>query len=98
MRNTVEYLRNREWSMGNGQCPECCGHPLEWIGHPCCSGAYLEKLGHTDECPWAKMLEEVGEKVLRQGSIFPECWRGKPPYRGAVITDAPITPQGRDCG
>ena len=21
----LEYLRKREWSMGHGQCPDCCG-------------------------------------------------------------------------
>lgn len=25
MNKTIEYLRKKEWSMGNGQCPDCCG-------------------------------------------------------------------------
>jgi len=32
---TLEYLLKREWSMGNGQCPNCCGVPEGWLGHPC---------------------------------------------------------------
>ena len=80
--SAVEYLRAREWSMGNGQCPDCCGAPLEWIGHPCHVGEHgLSTLGHAAGCGLADSLEELGEKVFRQGTIFAECWRGKPPQR-----------------
>ena len=76
MGDTVEFLRRREWSMGNGQCPECHGAPLEWVGHPCYAGQDgPSKFGHTAECPWAQMLEDAGERVLRQDTLFPECWQ-----------------------
>lgn len=32
MSKIIEYFRNREWSMGNGQCDDCEGHkPGTWL-------------------------------------------------------------------
>lgn len=61
----LEYLKEREWSMGNGQCPDCCGCPADWLGHP----LYLtgEKLGHKKDCKIAIALVELGEKPLFKG-------------------------------
>lgn len=58
----VKYLRDKEWSMGHGQCPECCGgQPDKWFPHPCYDSKDEE--GHQPDCKLAKSLEDVGEKV-----------------------------------
>ena len=65
MNPALEYLRKREWSMGNGQCPDCCGVSQSWLGHP----AYLtaEKLGHKADCQLAAALKSEGADVLYVG-------------------------------
>ncbi len=52
------YLRSREWSMGNGQCPECQGLKpgRTWLGHP--SVPTPDYLGHELKCRLAAGLEE----------------------------------------
>jgi hypothetical protein len=67
MREAAKYLRNREWSMGNGQCPECCGVPEGWYGHP----LYMapNSIGHKSECVLAAALRELGETPLMQGDF-----------------------------
>jgi hypothetical protein len=64
---TIQYLKKREWSMGNGQCQECCGVPASWHGHPC----YLttENIGHELDCPLAMLLKELGENPLMKGDF-----------------------------
>ena len=59
---TIQWLRKDEWTMGNGQCPDCCGcKPGGWVGHPCVPTSDYE--GHEKGCPRAESLEELGEKV-----------------------------------
>lgn len=65
MNDTIQYLKNREWSMGNGQCPECCGCPESWLGHPCHLDS--KSLGHKKDCILAKMMEEHGLSPLYIG-------------------------------
>lgn len=57
-----DYLLAMEWSMGNGQCPECCGVPADWLGHPCYKNA--DSLGHEKDCKLAAALVDVGEEPL----------------------------------
>ena len=64
----VEYLRKREWSMGNGQCPDCCGVPESWHGHPCHLTAAT--IGHSQDCPLADALRHAGEKPLMKGEFI----------------------------
>lgn len=63
------YLRKREWSMGNGQCPDCEGAHEGWYGHPC----YQKKdsVGHKPDCPLAKALADIGESPLYLNSFEP---------------------------
>lgn len=70
--NLVTYLRRLEWSMGNGQCPECAGHPdrSQWRRHP----AYLigggpKWLGHEPSCILAACLRDLGEVPLMKGDL-----------------------------
>jgi len=65
MTKTLEYLLQREWSMGNGQCPDCCGVPEGWLGHPC--HRRPESLGHQSDCPLALALHAEGYNPLFQG-------------------------------
>lgn len=61
------YLKDREWSMGNGQCPDCCGLPpgwLSWTGHT----FYREKIGHELDCKLASALRDVGGSPLMLGT------------------------------
>lgn len=62
MKLTKKYLLEKQWSMGNGQCPECYGVPESWLGHP----LYLNSsnIGHKKDCKLANMLIENGCKPL----------------------------------
>lgn len=63
MRETVKYLREREWDFGHGQCGECWGtKPGAWAPHPCVPTKDYE--GHKKNCTFAKCLEELGQKVI----------------------------------
>lgn len=61
------YLRAREWTMGNGQCHDCCGlKPGAWFGrlHPHPSAPTKEHEGHYRKCKLAAALESLGEDVV----------------------------------
>ena len=60
-----DYLKRQEWSMGNGQCPECCGVPASWHGHPCHMTA--DTIGHELDCPLADAMAELGMRPLYVG-------------------------------
>lgn len=62
MKTTLKYLLDKEWSMGNGQCPECCGVSEKWLGH--FNHLDSTKLGHEKDCVIADMLIEHGIKPL----------------------------------
>jgi len=81
MSNTINYLQNKEWSMGNGQCPECCGVSPGWLGHP----LHLtpETVGHKKNCPLAAALEESGVVVVREGQ-----------YKSPLVYEMYITENG----
>lgn len=64
---TVKFLRGLEWSLGNGQCPECEGVPESWHGHPMHETA--DTIGHEKDCPIATSLIELGEAVLVIGGF-----------------------------
>lgn len=76
MKLTKTYLKEKEWSMGHNQCPECSGVPPEWHGHPLFLIA--ETIGHKHDCPLAKALVEVGETPIMIGNykspIVYECY------------------------
>jgi len=61
----IDYLRGKEWSMGNGQCPECCGVPPDWHGHI----VHLtgDTIGHEKKCPLASVLRDLGEVPVMIG-------------------------------
>ena len=63
----ITYLRRLEWSMGNGQCPECCGASDDgrWHGHPLYR--LLSDLGHKLDCALANSIEELGGEVTYRG-------------------------------
>ncbi len=55
----IKYLRGKEWSMGNGQCPECYGLSSKLRSY------YPSRLaGHHPQCLLAVALEELGDKPL----------------------------------
>lgn len=64
LQHIVEYLRKQEWSMGNGQCPECKGHNPDgrWDGHPC--APKREMHGHEPDCLLYKALLSTGELII----------------------------------
>lgn len=65
--SALDYLRKKEWSMGNGQCPECCGVHEGWLGHP----LYLtdEGIGHKTECDLAAAIKSAGGEPLMIGQM-----------------------------
>jgi len=69
--SAAQYLRQREWIMGNGQCDDCCGLSPDWF-HPPLGRHTPEEIGHLDDCPLAIALGDVGEEVVMKGSYLPE--------------------------
>ena len=67
MQKATKYLKKREWSMGNGQCPDCEGVPASWHGHPLHMKA--GSIGHKKGCALAAALRELGETPLMQGKF-----------------------------
>lgn len=65
MSKVTEYLKNKEWSMGHGQCPECGGVPPSWHGHPC--HMTPDTIGHDSKCTLAEALRDAGETPLMKG-------------------------------
>ena len=60
MPTAFDYLRGLEWSMGNGQCPECHGVSEAWTGdfrYP-----EIENTGHKRDCVLAAAILDVGGK------------------------------------
>jgi hypothetical protein len=57
MNKTIKHLRKREWSMGNGQCHDCCGSQPN-------VGWWTKTVGHERGCKLALCLEELREKVV----------------------------------
>lgn len=75
--STASYLRSKEWSMGNGQCPECFGVPASWHGHPLFLTA--DTIGHEAGCTLAAALRDAGETPLMIGGLsidieYEVCW------------------------
>lgn len=65
---TITYLRRDEWSMGNGQCPECHGlaPDARWDGHVCLRLSDWSA-GHRAHCQLAAALQELGvQPVMAQ--------------------------------
>ena len=67
MKKVKEYLRGREYGMGNGQCPECCGVPPEWHGHPL--HRTPDTIGHEPNCPLAAAIIACGETVIFKNTL-----------------------------
>jgi hypothetical protein len=56
MSKAIKQLRNMEWSMGNGQCPQCHGcRPNK--------GWWTKTVGHQKNCGIALALKELGANV-----------------------------------
>lgn len=67
MHEAAKYLKKREWSMGNGQCPDCCGVPASWYGHPL--HMKTNSIGHEAACTLAAALRGLGESPLMKGDF-----------------------------
>ncbi len=67
---TVQYFKDKEWSMGNGQCPDCHGVSESWHGHPLYKTS--KEIGHKKGCKMAEMLTEMGQKPLMIGDYKSE--------------------------
>lgn len=59
-------LRQKEWSVGNGQCPVCRGVNEAWHGHPLYTDS--GKIGHRTGCHLAADIKELGETPLYIGT------------------------------
>lgn len=77
-RRSIEWLRGIEWSVGNGQCPQCHGlAPGKWARSAKPKGVFALRKpnphapdssyeGHLLGCPLARTLEWMGEKTVRR--------------------------------
>lgn len=87
--SALKFLLAKEWSMGNGQCPECCGVPEDWIGHPC----HLDstKIGHEPDCELAAAIKDAGGAPLMMGeSKRADTYRIATSPQGFLVTE-PVT-------
>jgi hypothetical protein len=57
IKSVTSYLKAKEWSLGNGQCPECYGSKPrhKW---------WTITVGHKADCVLAKALEEIKIKPI----------------------------------
>ena len=70
MSKAVEILKDKEWSMGNGQCPECYGLHKGWVEG---DNIYLFKnVGHRENCGRANAIRELGGDVYFVGELDSE--------------------------
>jgi len=53
--------------MGNGQCPDCCGVPESWFGHPL--HMTPKTIGHRKNCQRAASIKELGGNPLMIGQF-----------------------------
>ena len=53
----LKFLRSKEWTMGNGQCHECCGNKPR-------KGWWTDTVGHAPTCKLAKAIESLGGKIV----------------------------------
>lgn len=88
----AEYLLKREWSMGNGQCPDCCGSPPKWHGHPLFPTANL--IGHRLDCPLAASLRDLGETPLMLGGYHSDVVYESYINDGGFLATRPKTEHG----
>lgn len=58
----IVKIRAREWTMGNGQCHECCGTKDGFNGHSLSYNKF--DMGHEKGCSIGEILEAFGEEVL----------------------------------
>ena len=58
-----EKLKEKEWSMGNGQCPTCGGMEPGFNSNLLSYNKF--DCGHTDSCETAFIMENLGMKVDR---------------------------------
>ncbi len=56
MNAALEYLKSKEWSMGNGQCPDCYGSRPRM-------GWWTETIGHKPNCKLAKAIVTAGGRA-----------------------------------
>jgi len=68
--SALKYLLAKEWSMGNGQCPECEGVHEGWFPHPL--HATADTLGHKNSCKLAASIAELGGTPLFVGQSKPK--------------------------
>lgn len=68
--SALSYLLKREWSMGNGQCPDCCGVPASWHGH--ILHLTTRTIGHRNGCALAAAIKDAGGKPLFMGQFKSE--------------------------
>ena len=86
MSSALDYLLSKEWSMGNGQCPECGGVPESWFPHPCHTTA--DTLGHKEDCCLAAGIKELGGSPL---------YLGESKLEGEYVFAFPLEGKGNKC-
>lgn len=65
----IKFLRDREWTAGNGQCHECLGVSDKWYGDIRYTNA--SSIGHHADCKIALALHNLGEIPIMRGAYIP---------------------------
>jgi len=61
----LKKIKEKEWSMGNGQCPECGAVHEGWFGHPTCEDP--AEIGHKRDCIYANMIIHLDGHCIFKG-------------------------------
>ena len=59
----LEYLKSKEWSMGNHQCPECWGKSKWWTKF---DDVLPNTIGHRLGCKMAMAIKDVSGNPLME--------------------------------
>ncbi len=72
MKSYVSRLREKEWSMGNGQCPACggLGPGFYHKENPKFIGRTVSDIGHSKFCLFARMMKDYGMNPVMLGHFM----------------------------
>jgi hypothetical protein len=73
MKSYLVRLKEKEWSMGNGQCPSCGGLAPGWYKKDGFSSDIRDPkmIGHRKFCILARMLKDYGGTPIILGKFAP---------------------------
>ena len=93
----LEYLLDKEWSMGNGQCPVCCGckpgfHSMGGVGR------YNIGTGQSEMVSWYEAYPKLGDTEKHDDDCALAARIKELSGDGIIVTGTMISTKGDDNG